>query len=262
MAIIGDHPTNRHPYGDSLTAADSIVATTIQHRSLLECGRNEEFLGYTVQALQRHHIDEATLRRRQELMREQNITGANYQRVSPYPTNPNTRKGNFAEIVLAEYLLATTDAHMPIYRLRYNPNPDQAMKGDDVLLFDLDSPEPRIIVGESKFRGTPTRQAVCDIIEGLVRSNKSMIPVSLTFVSDRLFGSGNEALGQKVLNCVNLIISNRIDVHYVGFLLSNTNSSQCIETHAVCDMRNLLMLSLGMDTPENIVEQAFRQLEA
>ncbi|MFQ6963494.1 MAG: Hachiman antiphage defense system protein HamA [Oscillospiraceae bacterium] len=47
------------------------------------------------------------------------------------------------------------------YRLRYNTNPDQSMKGDDVLLFDLDSDPVRIVVGESKFRGTPD-EAVCN----------------------------------------------------------------------------------------------------
>jgi len=51
---------------------------------------------------------------------------------------------------LAEYLSSTTDAQLPIYRLRYNTNPDQSMKGDDVLLFDLDAEPVRIIIGESR----------------------------------------------------------------------------------------------------------------
>ena len=44
------------------------------------------------------------------------------------------------------------------------------MKSDDVLLFDLDAAPVRIIVGESKFRTTPDKQAVVDIVDGLVRS--------------------------------------------------------------------------------------------
>lgn len=65
---------------------------------------------------------------------------------------------------------------LPVYRLRYNTNPDQSMKDDDVLLFDLDSDPVRIIVGESKFRGIPDKQSVIDIVDGLVRSYKAGLP--------------------------------------------------------------------------------------
>lgn len=63
---------------------------------------------------------------------------------SVYPANPNTRKGNVAEVVLAEYLVANEGISVPIYRLRYNPNVDQSMKGDDALAFDLDSKPMRL----------------------------------------------------------------------------------------------------------------------
>jgi Cap4 SAVED domain len=89
-----------------------------------------------------------------------------------FPIDPSTRKGNLAEVVLAEYLVAATGIVLPIYRLRYNPNIDQSMKGDDVLAFDLDSNPVRIIVGEAKFRGTSTKKAVEEIVDGLARSTK------------------------------------------------------------------------------------------
>lgn len=123
-------------------------------------------------ALQRHHISPEALQRHMDLIATLKIENLPILR-SPYPQPSTTQKGNFAEVFLAEYLVSTTDMELPIYRLRYNTNPDQSMKGDDVLLFDLDSDPVRIIVGESKFRGIPDKQSVIDIVDGLVRSYKA-----------------------------------------------------------------------------------------
>ena len=65
----------------------------------------------------------------------------------------------------------------------------------------MDSNPVRIIVGESKFRGVPDKQAVIDIVDGLVRSNRAGLPVSLMFVADRLFESDNFEMAEKVQNC-------------------------------------------------------------
>ena len=111
---------------------------------------------------------------------------------------------------------------LPIYRLRYNTNPDQSMKGDDVLLFDLDSDPVRIIVGESKFRGIPDKQSVIDIVDGLVRSYKAGLPISLMFVAERLFQENKPELGRKVQNCAILFATNKLHIDYVGFLMKQS----------------------------------------
>jgi hypothetical protein len=61
--------------------------------------------------------------------------------------------------------------------VRYNPNVDQSMKGDDVLAFDLDSHPVRVIVGEAKVRATSTKGSVQEIVTGLVRSVKAGVNV-------------------------------------------------------------------------------------
>ena len=69
-----------------------------------------------------------------------------------FPINSTTRKGNLAEVVLAEVRgRGIRRESAEVYRLRYNPNVDQSMKGDDVLAFDLDAKPVRIIVGEARF---------------------------------------------------------------------------------------------------------------
>ncbi|MHB8963411.1 MAG: Hachiman antiphage defense system protein HamA, partial [Saccharofermentanales bacterium] len=200
------------------------------------------------------------MERRRELLNSLRIANALLPQ-SPYPQNAITQKANFAEIFLAEYLHSTTEAQIPVYRLRYNPNVEQSMKGDDVLLFDMDSEPVRIIVGEAKFRGTPSKQVVLDIVEGLIRSNRIGLPVSLMFVADRLFEERKYDLAKKVQNCALLFATNLLKIDYVGLLMSNHNASNPVNTHTTNELRNLLMISLKTQSPDAIVQQAFMRLE-
>jgi len=258
--IIGNHPLQDHPYGVSLCALDGATNTGVAHRKLKESGQSDAFLDYTVQALQKHHISPENMERRRKIIQSLHVVQGDLP-VSPYPKNLSTRKGNFAEVVLAEYLQATTDAQMPIYKLRYNPNADQSMKGDDVLLFDLDSDPIRIVVGEAKFRGTLSKQVVKDTVTALTCSRQKTLPASLAFVADRLFEEGKTEMSDKVFRCATLIAANRLRIDHVGFLMSSTKAGACIDENTTGELRNLLMISLGMQSPEAVVQEAFSRLE-
>jgi hypothetical protein len=259
-AIIGEHPAE-HAYGVSLSACDKQTDSGFQHRELTENGKTDSFLAHTVNVLRTHHLSDAALKRRKAHIASFRIKGLDYSALSPYPRAEDTRKGNFAEVVTAEYLEAATSTTLPVYRLRYNPNVNQSMKGDDVLLFDLDSDPIRIIVAESKFRGTPSKVAVTEMIEGLQRSHSSMLPVSLVFVLDRLFDEGKAELGKKVLDCAELFTANKLDIAYVGLLLSNTNASAHLQRSVDSQLHNLIVISLGVSEPESLVQRAFDELE-
>ncbi|MSS11821.1 MULTISPECIES: Hachiman antiphage defense system protein HamA [Clostridia] len=260
MSIINQHPVGIHPFSVSLSSSDEDTLSGIEHRELLENGHNDVLLEYMLPVLERNHISSDALRRHKDLIDSLKIANAPSIR-SPYPQSLTTQKGNFAEIFLAEYLGETTNLQLPIYRLRYNPNPDQSMKGDDVLIFDLDSDPVRIIVGESKFRGVPDKQSVIDIVDGLVRSNKAGLPVSLMFVAERLFQEGKPEMGIKVQNCALLFATNKLKIDYVGLLMSNNNAKKVVNKHTNDNLKNLMMISLGMKEPEEIVQQAFKRME-
>ena len=260
MAIIDHHPTGDHPLSVSLQASEVTTQTGVDHRELMENGNTDALLRYIVPAIQKHHISPDAMKRRHDLIATMKFANSpGYQ--SPYPQDLTTQKGNFAEIFLAEYLEATSEMQLPVYRLRYNTNPNQSMKGDDVLLFDLDADPVRIIVGESKYRGVPDKQSVIDMVDGLMRSNKAGLPISLMFVADRLFEENKIELGEKVQNCVVLFALNRLHVDYVGLLMSNHNAKNPVNKHTENKLHNLLMISLGIQSPEAIVKQAFGQLE-
>lgn len=261
VKIIKDHPLGDRPFAVSLLSADEKTLGDIDHRVLTESGQNEAFLEHMTTALQEHHNSPDSLQRHQELIESFRIANAPPPPLSRYPKSFTTRKGNFAEIFLAEYLSATTETQLPIYRLRYNPNPDQSMKGDDVLLFDLDSDPVRIIVGESKFRSTPTKEAVIEIVDGLIRSNKAGLPTSLMFIADRLFDENKPELGKKVQDCALLFATNKLQIDYVGFLMSNHNAKNPVNKHTPDGFKHLLMISLGIQNPETVVKEAFDRAE-
>lgn len=258
--IINDHPKGTHPLAVSLTATNETTLSGIAHRKLLEKGCNEALLDFMIPVLQIHHASLENLERRKNLIKSLGFSDVQLP-TSPYPKNLTTQKGNFAEIFLAEYLQSTTDAQIPVYRLRYNPNIEQSMKGDDVLLIDMDSEPLRIIVGEAKFRGVPSKQVIIDTIRALVNSNKVGLPISLMFVADRLFEEGKDELGEKVLNCAVLFANNKLKIDYVGLLMSNLKASNCVNENTTNSLHNLLMISLGVQSPEIIVQQAFSRLE-
>jgi hypothetical protein len=186
--------------------------------------------------LVRHHTSteqlERSERRRSAMIRLG--FGTEQARLGRFPVVENTRKGNLAEIVLAEYIGAVTGATVPVYRLRCNPNVDQSMKGNDVLAFDLDTDPVRIIVGESKFRGTSSKAAVEEIVADLVRSHKAGIPVSLQFVADRWFEEGRADLGMRIERCAELFASGRLRLDYVGLFLSDTHAIERVGVIVKC----------------------------
>lgn len=251
-----------HPFSVSLDSSDEKTASGIEHRVLLDNGNTESLIDYLIPLAKKHHISDVALKRRIQQIKDLKILDLQIpDTLSPYPRNSTTQKGNFAEIFLAEYLEMTTNANMPVYRLRFNTNVSQSMKGDDVLLFDLDATPQRIIVGEAKFRKRPDAQAVLEMVSGLVRSSSTQLPASLMFVADQLYAEKRVDLGKKVLDCVKLIAKDEIKIDYVGLLMSNKNGKTHVNRNTENRIHNLLVISLGMEDPETIVKDTFSRLE-
>ena len=261
--ILGPHP-EPDAFGCHTRAEDTSTNSDVPHRALSQdSDSRDETVEQLRDALIRHHASDE-MRERDRSKRE-NLRQLGYpvsdDESHRFPQSDKTRKGNLAEVFLAEYIVAESDASLPVYRLRYNPNIEQSMKGDDVLAFDFDSDSVRILVGEAKFRGTPSKAAVEDIVSGLMRSHRAGLPASLQFVADRLFETDNLDLGRQVANCAILMARGELDLQYVGLLLSNTNSKALVDRYTNGDLRNLVMISLGVDDPNSLVRDCFDGIE-
>ncbi len=168
--ILGPHPANDSIFAECLNATDGITDGGAAHRTLKEIGgKRKKLVLEAREMLIRHHVSDEAKERDKKRVDAMTKLGFKKEalKLKRFPTSDTTQKGNFAEIILAEDVLAATDSTLPIYRLRYNPNVDQSMKGDDVLAFDLDDDPVRLIVGEAKFRKRSSGQVVSEIMESL-----------------------------------------------------------------------------------------------
>ncbi len=261
--ILGEHPAP-DAFGCHTTAEDGRTNSDIPHRSLTQENEGRDATIEQLRAaLIRHHISAEMIARDQRKIKNLRaqgypVTDANIHR---FPTSQTTRKGNLAEIFLAEYVCSASGANLPVYRLRYNPNVEQSMKGDDMLAFDFGSKRPRIIVGEAKFRETPSKKAVQEIVSGLVHSHQAGLPASLQFVADRLYEANSIDLANRIADCSLQVITGRLDLDYVGLLLSNVNSHSKVKRHTEGSLRSLVMISLGLDGPSMLVQDCFDGIE-
>lgn len=255
--IVGPHPLPPHPCGVHFAALDQQSEHSVPHRVLDESPMQlAEFTAAMTQWIVTHHISPEAIERdriRRDALARQGLVDPTQR----FPTNTSTQKGNWAEILLAEYVAASSNAQIPIYRLRYNTNVDQSMKGDDVLAFDLDSNPVRILVGEAKFRSTPSKQVVDDLVGALVKSHAGNIPASLQFVADRLFDAGKNELGAKVAECNSLIARGRLQLDYVGLLVSSEKAHSYVNKNAQSSVRRLAVISLALADPESVVGNSY-----
>jgi Cap4 SAVED domain len=260
--VIGPHPLAPHPCGIHLAATDQNTEHAVPHR-VLDDGPLQAvaFTAAMAQWIVTHHVRPEAIERdrvRREALARQGLVDP----VQRFPINLSTQKGNWAEILLAEYVVASSTAQLPVYRLRYNPNVDQSMKGDDVLAFDLDSNPVRVLVGEAKFRSTPSKAVVEELVGALVKSHSGNIPASLQFVAERLFDSGDHELGAKVAACNALFAQGRLQLDYIGLLVSSRDAHLHVQRNAKSVISRLAVMSLGLADPERIVTASFAEAGA
>ncbi len=259
--IVGEHPSSLNPFGARFDHQDGHSEHGVPTRSLSETDSDvEQFVAIMRSFLRTHHSRPEDLER-SRIKREAFSRQGFPLPLSRFPTNPTTRKGNWTEVLLCEYVVASCNADLPVYRLRYNPNIDQSMKGDDMLAFDLEADPVRIIVGEAKFRGASTKKAVIDIVESLERSHRGGLPASLQFVADRLIQEGKEALGQRIEECTNLFVRNKLQIDHVGLLASNHLAPSHVEMNAKSSLRRLAVISMTLSDGQYLVESSFNGLE-
>ena len=256
--VIGAHPDAPHPCGIHFAATDQNTAHTVPHR-LLDDGpmQRNAFTAAMTHWIVTHHTSPEVIerdRKRREALARQGLSDPT---PSCLPTSDKTQKGNWAEILLAEYVAASCGAQLPVYRLRYNTNVDQSMKGDDVLAFDLDSDPVRVLVGEAKFRSSPTKDVVESLVGALAKSHSANIPASLQFVANQLFISGKNELGEKVAACNTLFAQGRLRLDYVGLLVSKKTAHQYVHDNAKASIRRLAVISLGLSDPSKLVTASF-----
>lgn len=253
--LIGKHPDNSHPYGKWLAANDLPDSYMKCHRELTEITAvDDELIEWMAKKIINHHYTQFRISRLKE--KYKSLGFAKYaEQHRKLPITDKVKKGNATEILLTDYIQASQKKEfIKVYKLKYNPNVDQAIKGDDTLMVDLfeenGNEKIKIYLGESKFRTTPQKNVVEDITKSL---NKDTLPLSYTFLVEEIAKS-DELLARKLDDYIVQDIKDRGDLIYVGLLLSNTKTSETVEKHLNSDNSNLVFISIGIGQPEEFIK--------
>jgi hypothetical protein len=259
--LIGNHPDEDHPLGAWLKANDIPVTETKCHRELTErnAEANDDLILWMANKLIDHHYSSSRIEKLKEKYTDLGFEKyANQHR--RLPNDLNVKKGNATEILLIEYIQSSLKKDLiHTFKLRYNPNVDQAMKGDDTLLIDLikkeDTNDLRIYLGESKFRTTPAKKAVEDISSSL---EKDKMPLSYSFLVDEVEKHDME-LALKLDDFIVQDIKDNGNLFYTGLLMSNGDTSRIVENNLNNFNPELVFISIGIQDPVNFINLVFEK---
>jgi hypothetical protein len=265
--LLGQHPLAPNIFNDIFSALDLPVKANQRIRNLIATNKlsKKDTIEWLARRIIVHHYSEDRIKKLKDKYTSLGFpTFAAQNR--KLPTADKTRKGNAAEVMLFEYVQACL-AGAPLvsaYRLRYNPNVDQAMKGDDMLIIKLAKDKKgrdiaRIYLGEAKYRSTPSKVVVDDITKALDETKK---PISFSFLVDYI--SKDDTQKHLVDALDNLIIEEikkKGDLIYCGLLYSNSDVYKVVEANLNSSNENLIIISTGWDNPEQLITDAFTRAE-
>lgn len=266
--LIGEHPQNGI-FGQWWSSIDLPTTDRKKHRKLEE---NPAIRSAAIDKLAQwivdYHATDLQLRMidKQRAILDKHGLSHYVDDLHVLPKTDTTQKGNLGEIVLIEYLKESRQFSPLVHKLHYNPNPDQTMKGDDVLMFKKDHLTDEVIYGECKFRGTPTADIVDEIVGNLEGLKK--LPISMGFVANRIDEMGDHDLAEQLIDLQVKIYNGEVPVTNVGFLISKSSkragcgASSIVEDNLDTDNPRLVMISLGVEKPVDIVVQAFQRADA
>lgn len=260
--LIGDHPSLPNIFSKWLECNDFPVTNTKIHRSLtpLIPGDDNDLIEWFGRKLFHHHHSDYRIEKLQE-----KYSKLGYKEYAEHhrklPIADKTKKGNLTEIILTEYIESCINKKLTkTFKLKYNPNVDQAIKGDDTLMVDIvDNNTVKVYLGEAKFRKTPTKKVVEDIIESL---SKDKLPLSYSFLIDELARDPEKKYLADILDDIFVNeIKGKGNLIYTGLLLSNEKTSPCVEKNLNSDNPKMVLISIGIENPDYLIEKSFEKSE-
>lgn len=267
--LLGAHPVAPHIYGMWLNSTDLPVSVNKKHRKTEEIdGTRDAAINALAQWIVNYHVhnhSKNVIARKRAILKKHELDDF-IDKMKLLPKAENTKKGNLGEIILIEYLKASRGFDPIVHKLQYNTNVDSAMKGDDVLMFNTKDLFSEVMYGECKFRSIPSKQVVEDIVNNL--EGAKGLPASLEFVANILADRGETDLADNITELHIKIEDGSVPVTNVGFLISTKSdvtagldTTKQIEKHLKTSNPRLVMISLGIDNPVQVVDEAFKRAD-
>jgi Cap4 SAVED domain len=195
--IIGNHPLSSDFFGKWLTFEDIPISSDMPHKKVRKLIANEEEKDNAIKQIAEWLIEHLVtdgdildLRERKNKIYHKYSFEEHVKAQGLLPSQGTVMQGNFGEIIFTEYLKSLKKYDLLVYKLEYTTNVSQAMKGDDILMFDKKDLR-KVLLGESKYRSVATKQTIEEILESFGGTTK--LPISMTFISRRLRERNNES---------------------------------------------------------------------
>lgn len=263
--LIGNHPNHPDAFGRWLVCNDVIRTEKKCHRSLTAIvpTSDNEIIDWLADKLIHHHYSDYRLRKLKEMYSSLGFPKYAEQH-RKLPQADKVKKGNATEILLTEYIESCLNKKLiKAFKLKYNPNVDQAIKGDDTLMVDIikekDEEQVKLYLGEAKFRKKPSKRTV-DVIGLSLGKNK--MPLSYSYLIEELARDpSTEALADILDKYYIDEIKGKGNLTYTGFLLSDTSTHGVVEKHLSSDNLTFILISVGIENPEGLINKAFERAE-
>jgi len=184
----------------------------------------------------------------------------------PRGGSTRTRLGNFIEILACE-LAKKQGYDIPVLRLQYNPNPDQSMRGDDLLGFrsiDDESGKKTVLVGEGKFRSSFAASVVGEAYDDLKAKARSGA-ISMEFTAAILSRQGDKAKAAKIMQLRKQVVLKDKEVTQKYLLFLSTvgrpqDPFECLEDFAGELLPNLVAVNVVFKTGlQDWLDQVYNQ---
>ena len=258
-----------HIFGVWLNSTDLPASGNKKHRKTEEKGGTRDAatnaLAQWIVDYHVHNHSKKVIARKRAILEKHELDDY-IDKMKLLPKAENIKKGNLGEIVLIEYLKASRGFEPIVHKLQYNTNADSSMKGDDVLMFNTKDLFSEVIYGECKFRSTPSKKVVDDIVKN--QEGAKRLPASLEFVANVLDDKSDTELADSITELHLKIEEGTIPVTNVGFIISTKSdvregldTTKQVEKHLKTTNPRLVMISLGIDNPVQIVDEAFKRAE-
>lgn len=111
------------------------------------------------------------------------------------PTGKSIKSGDLGEVLCSTYVYENTTFKLSVKRLRRKDHRNMAMRGEDLLAFELQAGTPlKVLKAESKSRATMSSAVLKGARESLSAFGELPSPHAMSFVADMLNDEGDKPL--------------------------------------------------------------------
>jgi len=146
------------------------------------------------------------------------------------PTEKIARSGMLGEILATEFLDQETEYTVPVRRLRHRDTRELAMRGDDVLGFNVTKTTVKVIKVEAKSRVNLATATITEARKGLANHKGRPNPETLAFLECYLREQGRDAEAEPITILQKQTIR-AANVCHLVFTLSGNNPMRFFEAN-------------------------------